>query len=247
MKSSEFFLGRMLISILFPKRCPICDGILEPEESEDKIHSVCRLKLYPVSGPVCMRCGRPLSNPGEEYCFDCNKKNAVQGSVMQGKALYLYQGAVKQAMYRFKYSNKREYADFFAEQVLKRYGEWMHQKGIEVIIPVPMYPKKKKKRGYNQAEVFARELSRYTGIPMDAGLVCRVKDTTPQKELDDAERRKNLKNAFQIRGNIVQYKQILIVDDIYTTGSTVSAIAEALTKAKACQVYALNICIGKGM
>ena len=195
-----------------------------------------------------MQCGRPLESRTAEYCYDCNRRHTQEkAAIRQGKALYLYQGDIKQTMYRFKYANRREYAEFFAEYAVQKYGAWIRQKQIDVLVPVPMYQKKQRIRGYNQAESFAKALSYLTGIPVDAGLVRRIKDTTPQKELDDIERKKNLKSAFQSCENIVQYKQILVVDDIYTTGSTAGAVAEELMRMNSANIYFLSICIGKGM
>ena len=257
-----------ILNAFFPPRCPVCDEILEPEQIEHRIHPDCGRKIYPVTGAVCMQCGRPLENTAEEYCYDCSRRvqipNAQQHrprsqfvpqkrlgcqeiAITQGKSLFLYQGAIKTTMYRFKYSNKREYAQFFAEQAVAKYGQWIQDKQIDVIVPVPMYKKKQRVRGYNQAETFARALSKLTGIPVDVGLVRRVKDTTPQKELNDLERKNNLKSAFQKSESIVQYSHILVVDDIYTTGSTAEAVAKELIKTKTCHVYFLSICIGKGM
>ncbi len=228
----------------FPWRCPICDEILEPELVRDKIHPSCKEKLYPVRGAVCMQCGRPLENSTREYCYDCTRE---ESAIWQGKALYLYQGAIKQTMYRFKYSNKQEYAQFFAEYAIEKYGEWIREKEIDAIVPVPMYRKKQKKRGYNQAESFAKALSSLTGIPVANNLISRVVDTAPQKELNDIERKKNLKSAFQNCKNVVQYKHILVVDDIYTTGSTIRAVTEKLKAVQTDKIYVLCICIGKGM
>lgn len=256
---------RVLCDILFPRRCPVCDGLLEPELFEQGIHTECLSKLKPVHGSVCMQCGRPLENDTTEYCYDCQRlwlnakshkmvmqqKSGMQSGattpIQQGKALFLYEGAIKETMYRFKYSNKREYADFFAREAVKQYGEWIRSKHIQVIVPVPMYRAKQRKRGYNQAEVFAKALGRCLNIPVDTSLVRRVKDTIPQKELNDLERKNNLKSAFQKIENIVQYSHILVVDDIYTTGSTAMAVAEQLRKTKASQIYFFSICIGKGM
>lgn len=238
-------LGTLVTDVFFPRRCPVCDEILEPENAKARIHPECQTKLYPVMGAVCMQCGRPLESQTGEYCYDCSRR--PHKAICQGKSIFLYQGAVKKTMYRFKYSNKREYAEFFAEQAVAKYGPWMKEKQIEVIVPVPMYEKKRRVRGYNQAETFARALSKRTGIPVDTGLVLRVKNTKPQKELNDVERKNNLKNAFQIKENIVQYSHILVVDDIYTTGSTAEAVAEKLRKAQADHIYFMSICIGKGM
>jgi ComF family protein len=109
-----------------------------------------------------------------------------------------------------------------------------------------MYRKKEKRRGYNQAAVFARQLSQKTGIPV-AKAVSRIRDTRPQKELNDTERKNNLKNAFQNGKIIVKYNKILLVDDIYTTGSTADAVSEVLLAAGAEEIYFLCICIGKGV
>ena len=167
--------------------------------------------------------------------------------VEQGKALYLYRGDVKQTMYRFKYSNKREYAKFFARQAVQKYGDWIRRNKIQAIVPVPMYLPKERRRGYNQAKSFARELSKMTGLPVEDSLVCRVKDTKALKTLNPMERKNNLKNAFQKGKSIVQYSHILVVDDIYTTGSTAQAVAEELIKQGVGHVYFLSICIGETM
>ena len=236
----------------YPRRCPVCDEILEPEEVEQKIHRLCVGKLRYVTGATCMQCGRPLENETREYCYDCQKQKQLArtqnaNAIQQGKAIYLYQGPIKETMYRFKYSNRREYADFFAEEAVRIYGDWMKRNKIQAIVPVPMYMPKQRKRGYNQAETFAQALGEKMKIPVDVSLVKRVRDTKPQKELNDLERKNNLKNAFQKTESIVQYSHILVVDDIYTTGSTAMAVAEQLRKTDACQVYFLSICIGKGM
>lgn len=105
---------------------------------------------------------------------------------------------------------------------------------------------KERYRGYNQAALFGRALSEKMDIPCIPRLMIRVKDTRPQKELNGRERENNVKNAFQSPDNVVKYKRILIVDDIYTTGSTVEAVAERLKEAGAEQVYVLTACIGRG-
>ena len=238
----------LLGSLLFPPRCPVCDEILEPEEAENGIHLACDSKLYYIQGAVCMHCGRPLgdNNPHKEYCFDCiGKCYAKESYISQGKSLYLYKGVAKKMMYRFKYSNKQEYAAFFAKETINRYAIWMKQRKIDVIVPVPMYRKKQRRRGYNQAECFARQLSLQTGIPMDTRLVYRVQDTAPQKGLDANARRNNLKNAFQKGEFVVQYTCAMVVDDIYTTGSTAEAVARELKNIGIHRVYLLTVCIGE--
>jgi ComF family protein len=227
------------LTIFFPPRCPFCDEVLYPGQ---KICKTCTGKIRLAEEPVCARCGKPLQNERNEYCGDCQRREHFY---TQGKAVYYYEGAVRQSLYRFKYHNRREYAIYYAASAAQLYSDWIKRKGVEVIIPIPMYEPKRRRRGYNQAEVFARALGRELGIPVDAKLVCRIKNTTPQKELNDKERRANLKNAFQLQTDIVEYNQILLVDDIYTTGSTIDAVAEILLATGIQNIY--YICVGIGI
>ena len=196
-----------------------------------------------------MHCGRPVLSDLVEYCFDCEKKKkrGDEDTFFQGKSLLLYKGVVKQTMYRFKYSNKREYGTFFAELAMEQWGEWLFRCEIDAIVPVPMFRRKKRMRGYNQAEVFGRELAKYLRVPMDRNVVIRKKDTRPMKELNDIERENNLRNAFQIARNIVKYKKILLVDDIYTTGSTADEVSRVLLEAGVEKIFFLSICMGQGL
>lgn len=244
LRKSMEICRELISSLLFPLRCPVCDEILEPEEKG--IHSACESKLYPISGAVCMHCGRPFGEEiSKEFCFDCIEKGYhLHSYISQAKSLYLYKGAIKPAIYRLKYSNKQEYASFFAKRAVETYGWWMKGIGVEAIIPVPMYKKKQKKRGYNQAEIFAKDLSRCINIPVDTGCVSRVLDTVPQKGLSQIQRKINMENAFQMKANVVQYRCVLIVDDIYTTGNTAEAVAQQLIKQGIHRVYLLTICTG---
>lgn len=229
-----------LISIFFPRRCPICDeAVLYGQKLCDK----CKKKVSYIKEPACKKCGKQLENMRQEYCMDCVKKTH---HFIQGKAVFSYEKTMKGSMYRFKYAGKREYADFYAEEAVKRYADWIKRKGIEVIVPVPIYKGRKRERGYNQAEVFAKALGRKLSIPVDNKMVLRMKNTAPQKELSERQRKDNLKGAFQVGTNIVEYSKILLVDDIYTTGTTIDTIAADLKKAGIKEVYFLSICIGEG-
>ena len=229
-----------LFNIVFPPRCPVCDEVIHvgKDTCED-----CRKKVVCIGEPSCKKCGKPLENQRREYCTDCMKKKHY---FSQGKAVFVYQGEIRQSMYRFKYSNKREYAGFYAKEAVRIYGDWIRTKQIEAIVPVPMYRWKEKGRGYNQAAVFALALGEKMNLPGEKRMVKRIRNTTPQKELNDVERKINLKKAFQLVPNIVKYRKILIVDDIYTTGSTIDAVAEVLLQAGVDEIYFLCISIGEG-
>lgn len=228
------------MGFFYPPRCPVCDEVPEPGR---EICPGCRERAVRAAEPVCKRCGKPLESERGEYCRDCTGR---KHQYRQGKAVFIYQEGIRQSLYRFKYGNRREYAGFYAREAARLYRKWVEKNSIEVIVPIPMYPAKQRRRGYNQAEVFARALGRELGLPVETGMVSRVRDTVPQKELNDRERRHNLKNAFQLAPDIVKYSQILLVDDIYTTGSTVDAVAEVLLSAGVENIYFICISIGVG-
>lgn len=182
-----------------------------------------------------------MGNPREEYCRDCKKHSY---SYEEGRAVWVYTKELRESIYRFKYDNKREYAQFYVQEIVNGYGDWIRYLGVEAILPVPLHKKKQKSRGFNQAEVLAKGIGKALEIPVRTDLVYRQKNTIPQKELNSKERQKNLKNAFKIVQNDVQLNKILLVDDIYTTGSTIEAMASALKQNGVKKVY--YICLGAG-
>lgn len=113
-------------------------------------------------------------------------------------------------------------------------------------MPIPIHPSRKRQRGYNQAELLAKVISARTGVPMRCDIVARRKKTTPQKGLDDVERQNNLKRAFKILKNDVKLSTIVIIDDIYTTGSTVDAMTATLQTAGVKNIYYAALAIGRG-
>jgi ComF family protein len=153
---------------------------------------------------------------------------------------------MRQSIARFKYGGRREYAAFYAEEILKRCAREMLLWQAEVLIPIPLHSSRRRKRGYNQAALLAREISKRCGIPVEEHLLYRVKKTKAQKELNDQERQTNLKHAFSVRKGEIPYQTVILVDDIYTTGSTIDAAAAVLKENGIQTVYFLCICVGRG-
>lgn len=239
------FQKENIIHLLFPRRCPICDKAMFSSVfmKTELCCAACREIPEYVKEPVCKKCGKPIENERAEFCYDCRKH---PGGFAQGKALWIYKDQVKESMYRFKYQNRQEYARYYGSEIVRVYGEWMKRNKIEAIVPIPLHWTKKRRRGYNQAQLLAAEIGKQTGLPVYPKLLKRIKKTKAQKNLDETERKNNLKKAFKTQENKVQLSHILLVDDIYTTGSTINEAALELKKAGIEQVYYVSVCIGRG-
>ena len=138
-------------------------------------------------------------------------------------------------------------AGFYAKQMSLYLRHKKELWKAQALVPVPLHRKKKKKRGYNQAELIARELSAYWGIPVITDLVIRCKNTKPMKGIVGTDRQNNLKKAFKLGTNDVKLSTIIIIDDIYTTGSTIDAVAKVCVEAGIKNVYFMTVSIGHGL
>lgn len=229
-----------LLDAVYPPTCPICDRVIAKPA---KVCEDCRKKLNYIQSPRCLKCGKPVENDETEVCYDCSKrKHAFE----RGVALWGYTDETRNSIYRFKYQNCRVYSKVYVEEMIDSLGDIIKSWKCEAILPVPIHARKLRERGFNQAELLAKDLSEILGIKMDAGILARNRYTKPQKELDDNERIKNLENAFIIQENVVQYKRVLLVDDIYTTGATIDSCAKVLKEKGVEEVYVVCLCIGQG-
>lgn len=190
-----------------------------------------------------MKCGKALRKKEQEYCFDCSHKKQEYD---RGLSLYQY-GSIRETVYRFKYGGRQEYAAFLGREMAKHLGRQILSWKPDALVPVPLHAKRLQKRGFNQAQLLAEELGRQLGIPVADDWILRIKNTAPQKLLDGRERQNNLKKAFIIGQNDVKLNTIVIIDDIYTTGSTVNEIALLCRQHGVKRVYFAALSIGSGM
>ena len=231
-----------VIGLCYPPRCPGCDAILLTKDRALGFCGECRKKIVVVKERFCMKCGKQLPDSREEYCEDCGR---AEHAFVEGRAVFGYEGVMKAAMYRFKYGNRRGYAGIFAAWAVRAHGSWIREKQPDVIVPVPLYFRKRQQRGYNQALVWGAALGEKLNLAVDGRALFRVRPTRPQKELDPVGRSVNLERAFFARREPVAGKTVFLVDDIYTTGSTMDEAAETLLEAGAARVFALSICTGR--
>ena len=234
-------VSRKIIDILCPMTCPLCDKILAKNE---RICTNCESKLVYIFEPKCKKCGKELEDEEKEYCFDCCAKKHY---FKTGIAAFKYSSMISKSIYKFKYHNRRSYAVFYGDAISKVYGSEILRWNCDVIIPVPIHYKRRVKRGYNQAELIAREIGNKLGIPVDGKYLFRTSKTKPMKELDKTSRKKNVEKAFKIYRNVVEYKKIILVDDIYTTGNTLDACSKVLLEAGAREIYFVSLSVGQGI
>ena len=237
---------RTILDIIYPVRCPVCGEIVVPKG--ELICKVCQEKLVYISEPRCKKCSKPIELDEKEYCSDCERKSF---HFDRGYAVWVYDDVMKQSIANFKYRNKKEYADFYVREMLRVYKDKIQKRSPDAIVPVPIHISKYIDRGYNQADILARGLGKELQIPVLSDMLLRSKKTLPQKKLDDKERLRNLMKAFQLNEKLVatypkSTSRILLVDDIYTTGSTIEACTNVLKSSGVKEIDFIVLCIGKG-
>ncbi|UCH42374.1 MAG: ComF family protein [Dehalococcoidales bacterium] len=218
-------LGGMALDLLFPKWCLGCD------KEGTFICSSCSSTMPRVMPPLCPRCGRPQAS--NILCSRCVRWAAEIDGI---RAPYRFEGVVRQSVYKLKYENLRAITEHLAQMLYSYISE--NQVPGDVLVPVPLHSKRLRERGYNQATLLAMELSKLTGLPLLTDHLIRERDTHPQALTKTAsERQGNVTNAFYSRE--LRYREVLLIDDVATSGATLNACAAALKAAGATSVWGL--------
>ena len=232
-----------LLGLLFPRRCPVCEKIVTPKGR--LICPACEKKLSWVRPPVCLKCGKEIAGESQEYCRDCARS---QRTFEWGTALLNYNETAGRSMARIKYGGRREYLDFYAKEMASRLGSSIRRMRGQVLVPVPVHPSRLRERGFNQAAELAWRLGELLKIPVDDELLIREKKTARQKDLSPGQRLANLQKAFSVsdkrRRTGALPRAVILVDDIYTTGSTMEACARVLKTAGVRSIFFAALCIG---
>ena len=222
--------------LLWPPRCPLCDKVRP--FGQDVLCPGCGKKLPFVKQPWCMCCGRQMEEDDEEYCFACRRQAR---SFDRGKIIFLYEGDLRESVLRMKFHNRRDYIPFYAREMAREAETFLAQCAPQAFVPVPMHPKKRRARGFDQSLLLCRAMTRETGIETRSGLVVRTRNTLPSKALGADERRRNLRGAFAPGSGAVP-ERVMIIDDIFTTGATMGEVARVLKLGGAKHVTFLALC-----
>lgn len=228
---------------IYPPKCVLCGGLLPLEKQSREVCLDCRGEMPWLRGKVCQKCGTPLEG-NETVCTRCKEHLFV---FQRAICVFPY-GELRKGIKHFKFQEFRHdgvaFGKLMSEYLLLFYPHIVEQ--VDFMVPVPMYEKKKRRRGFNQSELLAEEISKHTEIPCKNHFLVRTRETTPQSELNPQERWANLQGAFgftepeQLLG-----KTVLLIDDIFTTGATANECAKMLYQggAKVVIIFCLTIAL----
>jgi ComF family protein len=232
-----------LLDLLFPTppRCAVCGRELGRKDEREPFCSQCRQRLVQLPPFVCRKCGKPIPALGY-LCADC----AVTRHYFERcRAVGVYASVMQECIYRFKYDGKRQLAGPLGKLMAdKLVGEGLPL--LHAVVSVPLFPGKEAARGYNQAALLADAAAPYLRLPVIRHNLVRIRDTPSQTWQSRAARQANIRGAFAVRQpEEVGGKRLLLVDDIYTTGSTMSECARMLLTAGAEAVEAIVLAVGQ--
>lgn len=234
-------LLRKCLHVIFPTACAVCRKPLW----DDPVPFFCRQcwgTLKPIPHPVCSRCGRPfassmaLVHSPTHQCGTCRTQPLA---LTQAWSLFPYQTPLKEAIVLFKYQGKLSLTHPLAQAFIETLPVLP---ALDAIIPVPLHPQRLRKREYNQSLLLADRLSDHTNIPLLLACLLRNRPTMPQTALSRKERLRNLRGAFSVAKPAgIQGKRILLVDDVFTTGTTLHECAKTLRRAGSGPVYGVTL------
>ncbi len=220
-------LKGMALDLFFPRWCVSCG------REGEYICLSCSRSLPRIMPPLCPKCGQPQSKA--TLCPSCADWPAEIDGI---RAPFQFDGVIRQAIHQLKYNNLRALAGLLA-QLLSDYLGTSPVPG-EVLVPVPLHPKRLRERGYNQSRLLAQELGRLTTLPVVNDCLIRQRYALPQARTTTVdERRSNVANAFSCRDRRLQDKQVILIDDVSTSGATLDACAGALKESGALSVWGL--------
>ena len=229
-------LGSTILEFFLPRLCLFC-GAAVGEEAEVAICPECAGQIEWVASPLCTCCGVVFASRdgADRVCGDCQTEPLP---FTRARAAAIYEGPVAKAITNFKFGRRMAYLPVM-QHWLRRPLCLELVAAADLLAPVPLHPKRLKHRGFNQSLLLART---FPEVPVEREAVVRTRHTVPQVGLKARERRDNVMGAFAVPDPaLVKGKNVLLVDDLFTTGSTVQECAKVLRKAGARQVEVLTV------
>lgn len=237
------FLAADLLDLPFPRQCAGCGG---PVTGHEQSHLCwdCLSALEVIKPPFCSLCGDPIDGIAEHE-FQCSACTDRKPYFDLARSVVRHRGTIRRALHMFKYDNLTCLAADFARMMDICVRTHFPKIDFDFITYVPLYPRKERERSYNQAALLASELARRMDVQCVAGCLSRVRDTPSQTDRTAYQREQNVKSAFRVeKARWIDGRVVLLVDDVMTTGATVSECSKMLKKARAAGVYVVTVVRG---
>ena len=227
------------LDLVFPARCPVCAATLGAGR-RDPLCGVCWDGIARIEPPLCARCGLPFLRfePVAGTAGDCGACAAEPPAFEWARAGGLYAGPLRDAVQRFKFGRRPALARPLAALVLEQCAAAVPPRAV--LVPIPLARERERERGFNQAALVAERVARGLGAPLRERWLARTRATAPQTELDAVERRANVRGAF-VASTAAAGADVVLVDDVLTTGATAGECARALRAAGAASVGLLTV------
>ena len=231
------------VDLVYPRNCQGCSTPLE-EATAGVLCGHCLGGAKYIKLPYCERCSLPFDGAVDDS-FTCGYCHELKFQFTRAVAACRAEGIVRDSIHRFKYNRQMYFGYHLAEWMIAVARERIDWGQVDAIVPVPLHPRRKREREFNQAEYLARALERVFRKPMDHRSLRRTKDTGTQTALGAEARRQNLRDAFTVRDPApFKGKRLVLVDDVFTTGATMDSCSRALRRAGAQDVVALAVARG---
>ena len=229
-----------IADIVFPSRCAICGVVLKTDKNLPFCYT-CFSRINLIQSPLCTRCGIPFSghDTGDHLCGDCLTSEVY---FSEARAVGRYETTMLEAIHRFKYRGNTSVGKNLGKLMADFACQALDINDYSLIMPAPLHPKRLRERGFNQSVILARAISERFSIVLDFTTLRRRINTKPQVSLGKKERELNVRGVFEVSDEgKIRGEKIIIVDDVYTTGSTVKECARVLAAGKAAKVAVLTI------
>ncbi len=212
-----------LVELIYQPHCVIC------ENAEDNLHLCldCADDIVYIDRPYCRKCGRPSER---FYCTSCHHRNY---SFAESCSVALFSGSLREAIHAMKYDKVRVMCYELAQMMVDNFHKTGFLKLTDVVVPVPVHEGRLNERGYNHSEEMAKHFAKQFGLTVATERIAKTRETPDQVGLGYAERIGNLNGAFKVSRKYFRGKRVLVIDDVFTTGSTLDEIARTLRKAGA--------------
>lgn len=236
-------LTSALASVVFSAPCKVCEAALR-RASRIPVCDRCLSSVQTIQGNICGRCGRPFFSPvaAQAEIPLCRLCRQGRYAFDLARSFAIYDDVLARVVILLKHQGVRPLGDWCAARLAELAAATPGLAQADVLVPVPLHPRRKKERGYNQAEWIAKPLARRLGIPLEPSLLVRTKLRPAKLKLTRRERWETVRGAYETRAGVkVDNLRVLLVDDVFTTGATLDACARALRRRGAAQVTAVTV------